>query len=225
MSIEIETAMSTHAPPDPRFWLDPLEGELGEASQNYLFNVEEAGKLLEAAGYPDGFEISIFASETGLDSDSFTLYRQEMERFGLITLKVEALPSAEYFNRILLERSFSGIVSPGRLPANPPDYFLSRYEHSAGGNTAFPDPEVDAIIERYQQAIDVQVQIETLKEFQRYAATKFYQIPGQGQSSYWSFEWPWLHDPYHDDRQIRWPSPVEGAHLQWLDQNMPNRAG
>lgn len=223
--IEVETAMSTHAPPDPRFWLDPNEGALGEASQNYLYNADEAKKLLEAAGFPDGFEIPLFTSENGLDSDSLTLYRQEMERFGLITLKVEALPSAEYFNRILLERNFGGIVSAGRLPANPPDYFLSRYVHSAGGNTAFPDPEMDAIIERYQQAIDNEVQVETLKEYQRYAATKFYQIPGHGQSTYWSFEWPWLHDPYHDDRQVRWPSPVAGAHMQWLDESMPNRAG
>ena len=223
--IEIETAMSTHAPPDPRFWLDPTKGELGDASQNYLYDANEAKKLLDAAGFSNGFELPIYSSESGVDSDSFTLYRQEMERFGIVKLKVEALPSAEYFNRVLLERSFSGIVSPGRLPANPPDYFLSRYVHSAGGNTAFPDPMMDQIIERYQQAIDTDKQIAALKDYQRYAATKFYQIPAHGQSTYWSFEWPWLNDPYHDDRQIRWPSPVAGAHLQWLDAKMPNRAG
>lgn len=211
--IDVQTAMGTHVPADPTYYLDPREGELGEVSQNYLFSVEEAKKLLDAAGYPDGIDTVGWTSDSDAETDNITIHMQELERSGLFRVDLQILPFQEFFSTILLQRAFDGIALNRTTPTLPLDYHLTSRVSSETGNPVFVDEKMDDIVQRYQSTLDTTERLEVLKEYQQYQGTTFYYIPCNGNYNTWRFEWPWLHN-----RHIQ-------PHLQWLDENMPNRDG
>jgi len=57
--VKWQTAVS---PGQGSYWLDPRKNELGDASKYWQFNIAEANKLLEAAGYKDGFTLDVSVS-------------------------------------------------------------------------------------------------------------------------------------------------------------------
>jgi len=57
--VKWQTAVS---PGQGSYWLDPRKNELGDASMYWQFNIAEANKLLEAAGYKDGFTLDVSVS-------------------------------------------------------------------------------------------------------------------------------------------------------------------
>ena len=215
--IDLPTFPSTHLPPNPAYWLDPRKGELGEASKNYLFDVAEAKKLLAAAGFPDGFEIDAYtATGTSAYGPEYRarvdLQTTELRKVGIV-LKEIALLNQEYQQKVLFGRNFKGLMANDNSRADTLDYILSRYYESKLPTSAFPDPVIDDIAVRNRQEIDPVKRNEIAKEFQRYQAKKFYQIPVDGVFGAWSFRWPWLHN-------LNQPE-----HLQWLDPSMPKRNG
>jgi ABC-type transport system substrate-binding protein len=60
--IPVETRTTTHMLANPAYWLDPVKGELGEHSKNYLYDQAEARKLMAAAGYSDPIDLPFLVS-------------------------------------------------------------------------------------------------------------------------------------------------------------------
>src|SRR5690606_3875879 len=57
--LDMETRWNSHLSANwDRYWLDPQGSDFGPNAQYFQLNVEEAKKLLAAAGYPDGFAVT-----------------------------------------------------------------------------------------------------------------------------------------------------------------------
>lgn len=217
--IRVPTTYATHVPAYPEFWLDPRKGELGEASKNYLYDVAEARKLIEAAGYTPPLEIDAFTSAgyTGQEADRLNLVVDQWHKSGLFKINLQRVPAQQWTMQYLVEFNYSGII-PASLHGGDMDYFLYNLYHSNGAqNGPWSDARIDALIEAQRREMDVNRRNEIIKEFQRYIATKFYNlIPADGEIPTYTAQWPWV-------RNLSY-SATDG-HLWWLAPDMPRRNG
>jgi ABC-type transport system substrate-binding protein len=213
--IELDRAYSTHVPPDPDYFLDPLKGELGSLSQNYLYDQAEARKLLDAAGYGNGFEIDVWGGTSGsANPEQQKLVLDEWRKnLPMIKFVDHFIGIQEFYDRVLLTAEYKGIMLPHGSVGNDVDYLLFKQYHRTGIANAFPDPKADELVEAQRKAVDPDKRIAILKDIQLYEAEKFQLIPSFILSASWSFAWNWLHNTN------------QPPHLQWLDPNMPRRNG
>lgn len=219
--VEVETYIATHIFNDPNYWLDPRKGELGDASKNYLFDLAEAKKLMAAAGYPDGVDVTAYygADVTGTGLDRIKLTADELTKSGVLRMKLEAVPAAEVVNRVYVENDIEGMLA--NLPAGGGlDFYLKNFYSTGPGNTQpFKDETLGAMVDKQSREMDTNRRIEILKDIQRYLAKEFYIVPADGNFGSFSFNWPWLHNIIYNT-----PFGVQ-AHKLWLDPNMPRRNG
>lgn len=223
--IDMRTTLSTHAMSDPAYWLDPREGELGEASQNYLFDLDEAKKLLEAAGYPDGFQIKFVSNADPSGSATFTpawyerndLLAREYEQTGLFTTNMEMQPYLE-FNSNTVRWEHRGLLMGYNIQGADIDAGIYRQYHSSN-SPAYGSPEMDSILEAQRREMDTERRMQLLKDWQFIAAEQFPSLPCWGSANTYSYEWPWLHNMAGWRAADYW---VDG-HLHWLAADMPRR--
>ena len=218
--IDLDVLPSTNVPADPAYYLNPYKNELGEASRNWLFDLAEAKKLMTAAGHANGIDFEGFANQGPSGAgfgpsyiDQINITGDLWKKSGLFRVNINWTPYDKYQNDYVFERQMNGVLINDVTVVADVDVGLTRYWHSDGGRTVFPDPKVDDLVNKQRQESDTVKRAETLKEFQRYAATKFYQVPARGVFGGFSFQWPWLHNIN------------EQPHLQWLDKDMPKRSG
>lgn len=223
--IPVEMGAMTHVMPVPAYWLDPEKGELGELSQNFIFNAAEARKLTAAAGYPDPIHLPLYIglSGSGAVTDAETLVADSLKRSGVWNLDVRQVPLSEYRVNINIEARYDGIQQQSCSAGAGTDYVMFRDYHSKAGVVppAIIDPEIDRLAELQRKTIDVQKRNEVFKEIQLYWAKVMPLVPGRHRFTVFSVRHPWLHNSnYAENRQS---NPDLGLHLQWLDKDMPNR--
>ena len=217
--IEIETAFRTHLPPDPAYWLDPRKGELGPESENYLYNVAEAKRLVAAAGHPNGFDMPMVAQQTAAGTDLWTLYHNEIKKSGIVRYEFDLMANrTAYLDRVIRSANFKGIGwFSGAGGRGDIDYLVARNYHSSGQAAAYTSPKLDQLVEQSRTAPDWTTRAEVLKEMQKECARVWPVQLAEHAFADWRFEWPWVHNAGYD---------YEGyQHLLWLDQNMPRRNG
>lgn len=216
--IEVEADFATHVPFDPLFWLDPRKNELGPQSENYLYNVAEAKKLVTAAGYPNGIEMIINSRNTTFQgSDDWTVYKSEMENSGVVRFELrEYRTSTDYLNNVVRSNNFKGMsfLQSGGGDTDA-DYHLTRQFHSRGTATAYSSPEMDRLIEAQRRERDILKRAEVIKDIQKLAATQWPVGPGSHRHAPFRLEWPWLRNASYP--QVSW------GHKRWLDPAMPRR--
>jgi ABC-type transport system substrate-binding protein len=215
--IEIETGYMTHAPFNSGFFLDPRKNELGDASKNYFYDVAEAKKLVEAAGYPDGFELEYLS--TSRSPDIVQVQTDEIKKSGFITVKVTNVPLQFYNDNVQVGAQFRGVQFPAGGGGPDYDFLLSRQYHSSSATTTYGDPKMDALIEAQRKALDPADRNAILKDWARLAAQTFPMLPGNHTFGAWTFDWGWLHN-------VNYANSNDGAsHLHWLSADMPKRSG
>ena len=217
--IEIETAFRTHLPPDPAYWLDPRKNELGPESQNYLYNVAEAKRLVSAAGHPNGFNMPLVAQQTAAGTDLWTLYHTEMKKAGIVNFEIDLMANrTAYLDRVIRSANFKGIGwFSGAGGRGDIDYLVARNYHSSGQAAAYTSPNLDRLVDASRTAPDWTKRAAVLKEMQVECAKVWpVQLASHAFAS-WRFEWPWVRNAGFD---------YEGyQHRLWLDPNMPKRNG
>ncbi len=206
-------------PAYPEFWLDPRKGELGEASKNYLYDVAEARKLIEAAGYTPPLEIDAFTSTgyTGQEAERVNLVIDQWQKSGLFKINLQRVPAQQWTARYLIEFNYAGII-PDSLHGGDMDYFLYNMYHSQGTQRGpWYDARLDALIVAQRREIDINRRNDIIKDIQRYLAAKFYNlVPANGEIPTYSAQWPWV-------RNLAY-SGTDG-HRWWLAPDMPRRSG
>ena len=122
--IKMEHGWDTHAPMGwPEDWLDPKAGKLGDASKYWKFNVDEATKLLKAAG---AFGMEFPYNYIGAGGISTDIYRKQNEvilamlnNAGAFKAKPNLVDSAAYIQKYTFGRGqYDGVayVPTGGLP-------------------------------------------------------------------------------------------------------------
>jgi peptide/nickel transport system substrate-binding protein len=223
--VPVETATRTFVTHNLSWWLDPEKGELGPLSTNYFYDVAEARRLVQAAGYTAPLDLywQIMLGSAGQEPEDERLMIDSANQSGVfkVLLTTETNTVAHRNCRSLGEcRTLTSTSLSEDM-----DYFL-RELHSAGnrpgGERPYTDPTLDRIADAYRRELDAQKRISLLKEWQMFNSEFFPQIPSIDQYTSFSFRWPWMHNINHGAVSGR---PYYGGHLQWLDANMPRRNG
>ncbi|WP_260682087.1 glutathione ABC transporter substrate-binding protein [Alkalicoccobacillus porphyridii] len=133
------------------------------------YNPEKAKELLAEAGYPDGFETSIWTNDKRERIDLVTYLQQELGKIG-IDVTTETMEWGAY-----LEQTNSGdhdmFVLGWSASTGDADYALSPLFHSmnhgAAGNKSFlENDEVDQLLEDAQHEMDEDARMAMYKEVQ-----------------------------------------------------------
>jgi ABC-type transport system substrate-binding protein len=211
----VDTVFTTHVPAEPNYWLDPRKGELGPESDNYIYNVAEAKKLMTAAGYPNGFDLPLIAQTTNASLETWTLYLDEVKKAGVFNVVPELMQNrTAYLDRTTRTAEFKGVqwFSGGSVHGDV-DYVLFRNYHSSGQASAYTSPKMDQLIDQSRRAVSWERRLPILKDLQVEAARLWPAQLGEHGFADWRFEWPWLHNANQQE------------YLRWLDPATPRRNG
>ena len=232
--IPIEILPNTHVNRHPGFWLNPEEGEYdGDLNNNFLFNVAEAKKLIAAAGFGDApIPMNYYVQATqGEIAENNKLVLDSLKDSGIFDLNVVLSPNRRDFRERRAFLRADGFIAQVGHNAEV-DRIVYRQHHSQGNagrsDHSFPTAEIDALIIKQRQTIDVEARWGVLKDLQHVLAAHMGQVPGRHNFTTLGFRWPWLHNIGHGEPAVGSNSPPRGrpflgGHLQWLDKDMPNR--
>ena len=215
--IPIESRMPTHISGggivDSLYWLDPQKNELGDASKFFLFNLAEAKKLMEAAGYKEPVEIEGFqhngAQYGSIYQEQGDLTVDGWNKSGLFKAKMTRLAYPQFLDQCYQKRDFKGVaVQQYDFVYNETDLNLFNWYHSKGGRFHWVkgDTKLDDMIMKQRREIDAEKRTTIIHDIQKYMATVMGRMPGDGTSGGYGFQWPAV-------RNSAWP-----AYKTWLDK-------
>jgi ABC-type transport system substrate-binding protein len=228
--IDIEVKTTTHIPPVHGVWLDPEKGELGELSKNYLYDPAEAKKNLQAAGFQAPIRLP-FHQESAVGTsvaDMNTLLVDSMNRSGNFALDVTSYSNSVAYRDCGRSHNCGGMMMQ-LSHDDEVDRILYRQYHSQGNIARsaqpFADDKMDAMIIAQRRELDVEKRRALLKDLQLELARRMTAIPGRHHFNVITLSWPWMHNTGWGWTEAGIPAGLVGygAHMQWLDKDMPNR--
>lgn len=216
------------------WWLDPQGSELGEGAKYFEYNLPEAKKLLEAAGYPDGFDVKFYYPNTPQFDrqavvEPFFFYLQELGlnvidsgltdyTQGYIPLDRDASGEYDGIGYHSVTGTIPSIVSPtsNMVAEHLPSSGVTFHGYSGDGSgDKNGDPALIEILEKAKVEQDVEARKALIHEAQQYLAVKQWSLrePG-GATGFW-LAWPTVQgiqvyqggDPW--DRYKIWLDPTQ----------------
>jgi peptide/nickel transport system substrate-binding protein len=232
--IPVEVQSTTHASRDALWWLDPEKGELGAASANYQYNVAEAKKLVQAAGHstPPEFNWMILVGVDGAEEEIDRLMIDSLNQSANFKTNLIATSNQVQERNCRSLRQCDAFINTGGSEYWM-DYFM-REQHSGGnrpgGEPVYPSAEIDRIANEYRKTVDQAKSVALIKEYQMFQANYMSMVPGEHVFTVFSMRWPWVHNAswgaaYDQELSGRDAWGAWGAHLAWLDKDMPRRNG
>jgi len=194
--------MSHLSPAMAPYFMSPKTNasEFGPNAKYFQLNIAEAKKLLEAAGFPNGFNFKLRANVDRYGAEA----KQAWELFA------QTLPDAGFRPELVYEEYGAYIQSTflGKIPEGAavgpfigaprdPDDILTRLYASASprhnwGGTPIPEmAELDAHFDKQRTILDQQERIKELKEIQRLMAESMLTVPYHASAGY-QYEQPWV---------------------------------
>jgi peptide/nickel transport system substrate-binding protein len=204
------------------WWLDPQSSEFGPNAKYMKRDIAEAKKLLEAAGYADGIDVTssyIGGPQLGADfqrsvgvCDEFSKEAGFRPTAKVIDYTSEYVPNIRDSNG-----KFDGwAYRAGGSPANDAVAYFSTLYHSRYGGPGFlgfdsggkgdgsGDPELESLLNKARAETDIEERRELVYEIQRHLAKAAYAIPHPpGTASFFYLAWPALQNfqVYQGDRR------------------------
>jgi peptide/nickel transport system substrate-binding protein len=131
-------------------------------------DVEKAKQLLADAGYPDGFEFTLYAQDQLDVPNIATVWKQQLADIG-VTVNIQIIPSDVYFGdgpKSWLKCDF-GITDWGAR-ATPVTYFKLAYMSDAPWNEShWSNEEFDEVAQQIDREMDDEKRVELYKKAQR----------------------------------------------------------
>jgi peptide/nickel transport system substrate-binding protein len=129
-------------------------------------DVEEAKRLLEEAGYPDGLDITIHTQEQSPVPAIATIWKEQLAEAG-INVEIQLVPSEVYYGaeNMWLEVDF-GITDWGSRPYPQPYLDLAYVTGAQWSETHWSDPELDALAAAAAMELDRDERIRLYHEIQ-----------------------------------------------------------
>jgi peptide/nickel transport system substrate-binding protein len=209
--------------------LDPNSKDFGPNAKYYQHNVDEAKKLLAAAGYANGLEVVssyISGTQLGPDHQKTVEVRQDMLREAGIRPKTNLIDyTTEYLPKYLTAAGkFDGMVyrSGVASASNAVTWLDWRYKSGggdgwigfdlAGVGDGSGDPQVDQLILKARSEVDTEKRRALAHEIQRYLAKAAWCISEPGTADSFELAWPALanYRVFNGDRRTP-------AFSWWLD--------
>jgi ABC-type transport system substrate-binding protein len=234
--IDVETRWNSALPADygaEAGWLDPKKSDFGPNAKYYQYNIEEAKKLLSAAGAGNGFEFKSNRITTNAIPDLARMAEAVEGMVGDIGLKVsvhnidyatEYIPQVRDANGQYEGVGFHTVTGTTPWRMSPVSALTSEYWSKAGAtfkgfsttgkNDKAGDPAVDSLIEKARLEKDPAKRKALVQDLQRDLAKKLYGLINPGSANKFSMAWPALrgYQAYRHIGQSPW------AHYGvWLD--------
>lgn len=220
------------------WWLDPQNDDFGPNAKFFKQDLAEAKKLLSAAGHADGLDVDFHYSFTG---GYGAAYRRSLEVLqtmvrdsGLFNINnVDVEFGNEFRPKMRAGGSdWVGVSSVGAFSAGlDPVVFLRTWYHSQGSmfrhfdangvGDHSGDPKMDELLDKMQVEFDDEQRREMVREFQRYDASKMYNISYPGGSNGFELAWPALRNRMVWRGPAGRPEPQRDFAALWLDQTRP----
>jgi peptide/nickel transport system substrate-binding protein len=170
-------AMNPPVPAGLREWSMPFD-KLGEGAKYYQHDPAEAKKLLAAAGYPNGFPISMCFTTYGstLLVDIMQLVQKDLKAVG-IDAKIDQKEYGAYIATCFYGKFDSTTFGPQTGFLEPDNFLFGQYYPEELKNQShINDPVVADMLVRQRRTFDVAKRRELIFEIQRYLANKQYYI-------------------------------------------------
>jgi peptide/nickel transport system substrate-binding protein len=170
-------ALNPPVPTALREWSIPID-QLGEGARWYKYDPAEAKKLLAAAGYPNGFPMSLcfttYGSTVLVDQSQIVL--KNLKDVG-ITATLDQKEYGAYISTCFYGQFPSGAFGP-QTPFLEPDTFLygQYYKGQPRNQSHIDDPQVSDMLVRQRRTFDVAKRREVIFDIQRYLARQQYYV-------------------------------------------------
>ena len=189
-----DSAMWADTPGDWR--LDPTSKEFGPNAKNYEFNIEEAKKLLSAAGYANGLETDLtvtFGYNAGiLKKMEVVMALLGGGHGGPISFKIQPLDyQTEWSPKVRLIRGqFNGVALLNDVDTPEPTLYMYSRFHSKGGVYQGGDATLDEILAKAKGEFDEPKRKALIWEAQRYEGGQMHYPLTHGGASTYELYWP-----------------------------------
>jgi peptide/nickel transport system substrate-binding protein len=214
------------------WFLDPQGSDFGPNAQYFQFNLEEAKKMLAAAGYPDGFDVKFgypnapqfnrkavvepfffYLQELGLNiiDNGYEDYTQ-----GYIPLDRDASGEFEGIGYHSVTGTIPSVVSPtsAMVAEHLPSSGVTFHGYSADGSgNKSGDPEVIEILEKAKLEQNVEARKALVIEAQRVIAGQMWSLTEPGGASGFLLAWPAVQGLMVNRGESPWD-----RYQIWLDQ-------
>jgi ABC-type transport system substrate-binding protein len=222
------------------YWLDPDSKEFGENAKYLKFNLEEAKKLLAAAG-KSNVEVKMFSNSEQTYGAAYLRAVDVLAGFfGNGGIKVTQSPFVytEYLNNYYFgyrsgastqgtagdKKGYNGVTVQAERPyASAVNLMLGSWHSTGGafhgltdtGNNAFGgDAKLDAMIEKIQGEFDLKTQISLSHDVVRYMTGQTYFIPRPIANRSYELWWPAI---MNKGLKERWAYNNARPSEEWLD--------
>jgi peptide/nickel transport system substrate-binding protein len=234
-----ETRWNSHMTADwSDYWLDPKGNELGEGAKYFKFDIPEAKKLLAAAGYANGFNVT-----SNYPTQGFSLASTAEPIDGMLRelgLKIEVNTPGYQNDYIPNYRDgrgqFEGYTYAtvlGTLPnvIHPVAALVAEYWprggtafrgfSASGSNDQSGDPRLNSMLEKARLEVDTKALKSQLAEIQKYLAKTMWGLLVPGGATSFNMAWPAVrnHRTYRRTRNGNFQE--FDPYKLWIDKTQP----
>jgi ABC-type transport system substrate-binding protein len=169
------------------------EAEFGPNAKYFKLNLEEAKRLVGAAGFPEGVSMKIHHPQPGINplweqinqvvagfANDSGLFRGEFEPHERVP---DFIPNYQ-----ASKGEFDGIAHYYANQPQDPSVYLYSFYHPSGGQVGITDSTMEDLINRSLREFDNEARKELTWEIQRYEGEKQFfprMVGAKGFSSYW----------------------------------------
>ena len=187
---------------DKKYWLDPQpsNSKLGEGAQFFKFNVDEATKLMRAAGFTQ--PVKSLAIVAGAGNTQVTALHAMLQDSKLFDLTVTSMPTSEHNIKIYNNSGdFEGIsmqMNHG-VRGDIDQYLSTRWSPGGASGTQSMFPEVfpwyrkaQELVTQQRHELDDRKRFSLLEALQKELAIQMPTVPYPGAANGFSLAWPQL---------------------------------
>jgi ABC-type transport system substrate-binding protein len=200
----------------PGWLLDPRGADFGDNAKYFKPDIEEAKKLLTAAGHPDGIEHQVYTTVYGgAFNQRFESLVGMAESSGLFKPTIEVLDFGSVWNVTFRNNkgAFNGVGFILDVNELDPAIDLYTHYHPSGSKYFGGDDELNGMLEKMIAEFDTDARMKLAHDVQRYEGGANYQ-PMPGGATTFRITWPALRNKFV------WQGDSQGRYLAtvWLDQ-------
>jgi ABC-type transport system substrate-binding protein len=199
--LPMEKRWNTHyCADDAAFWLDPQGMDLSEGAQYFQFNVEEAKKLMQAAGHSSAVKMQGLMQGAG--NNQITSLHGMIQGSGLFDVSLVSIPAAEYNQRVYNgSGKFEGLAMAQNMGVRGDidQYLSTRWSPggASGTQTMFPEvypwyKKAQDLVTAQRQELDEKKRKTILADLQKELALQMPTVPYPGAANGFSLAWPQL---------------------------------
>ncbi len=184
----------------PELWIDPRGKEMGDGAQYFQYNPTEAKKLLNAAGYSEGFDMRIrWDGQVHVLEKEASIVAEMLSAVGMRGKLEQANYASAYLPKIIPSHgNFDGdIAFRSATVGFEASSGLQRALHSKGSTTgsSFDDDgqrKIDGLIEGALKELDHQKYVQRIHELQKELGLYQGAVVFTSQCPSISLAWPWV---------------------------------